>query len=364
MEAAPFASDETGRLFALQELRLLDTPPEARFDRVVQLAARLGGTPIGIFSVVAERNVLFKAVWGAKQVGLQLGQPSREYWFCSHVVASGRPLMVANARVDERFCDIASVASTPGLVAYAGVRSHAPGGEILGALAVFDTEVREFPDSELSDLAELATLIETELSPLPYVTTDALTGTMNARISSASATGCWPSAIEEAGPRSCCALTWRDSGTSTGRAAKSWAIAPSSRQHKCSSEPCVAPTSWAVSGPTSSASCSIGADAKAARLVIDRIVVHAIEYNRTSGNPYSLAFHLGGAVHLPGEVGDVAGLLVTAAPQRAGARLRRRQPQPEMPPGETGCFSERDSGASMPGEGMIGPMQHRSEDTD
>jgi diguanylate cyclase (GGDEF)-like protein len=61
----------------------------------------------------------------------------------------------------------------------------------------------------------------------------------------------------------------------------------------------------------------IGADAKAARLVIDRIVVHAIEHNRTSGNPYSLAFHLGGAVHMPGEVGDVAGLLVTAAPQRA-----------------------------------------------
>jgi hypothetical protein len=47
--------------------------------------------------------------------------------------------------------------------------------------------------------------------------------------------------------------------------------------------------------------------------------VHALEYNRSSGNPYTLAFHLGGAVHVPGEAADVAGLLVTAAPQRQAA---------------------------------------------
>jgi diguanylate cyclase (GGDEF)-like protein len=63
----------------------------------------------------------------------------------------------------------------------------------------------------------------------------------------------------------------------------------------------------------------VGADADAARLVIDRIVVQALDHNRTSGHPETLAFHLGGAVHIPGEVADVAGLLLTAAPRRPAA---------------------------------------------
>jgi diguanylate cyclase (GGDEF)-like protein len=317
VKAAPFASDETARLFALQELRLLDTPPEARFDRVAQLAARLGGTPIGIFSVVAERRVLFKAVWGAKQVGLQLGQPSREYWFCSHIVASGRPLMVANARADDRFAEIATVASTPGLVAYAGVPVRAPGGEIIGALAVFDTEERVFPESELSDLADLATLIETELSPLPYVTTDPLTGTMNSR--NFERVGNRMLAVGDRRGRPSVMLRADVAGLghinrAGGQGMGDRAIVEAAQllEHTVRGSDLVGRI-----GSDEFGILLIGADAKAARLVIDRIVVHAIEHNRTSGNPYSLAFHLGGAVHMPGEVGDVAGLLVTAAPQRA-----------------------------------------------
>ena len=167
MEAAPFAPDETGRLFALQELRLLDTAPEPRFDRVVQLAARLSGAPIGIMSVVDERRVFMKSAYGTKQAGIQLGQPFRDYWFCSHIVASGRPLVVVNAREDQRFRSILLVTAEPGLRSYAGVPVRAPGGEIIGALAVFDVEERDFPESEVAALAELAKLIEAELSPLP-----------------------------------------------------------------------------------------------------------------------------------------------------------------------------------------------------
>ncbi|MFZ0173478.1 MAG: sensor domain-containing diguanylate cyclase [Acidimicrobiales bacterium] len=319
MEAAPFASDETGRLFALQELRLLDTAPEARFDRVVQLAARLSGAPIGIMSVVAERRIFFKSAYGAKPAGISLGQPPREYWFCSHIVSSGRPLVVANARADERFRDITSVVSEPGLVAYAGVPIHAPGGEIIGALAVFDMAERQFSESEVAVLTDLVALIEAELSPLPYVTTDALTGAMNAR------------SFERVGNRMLAFSDRRALGSVMLRADvagldhvnrtlgsdvgdRLLAEAGQMLQHTVRGSDLLARID-----SDEFAILLIGADTNAARLVIDRIVVHALEYNRSSGNPYTLAFHLGGAVHVPGEAADVAGLLVTAAPQRQAA---------------------------------------------
>jgi diguanylate cyclase (GGDEF)-like protein len=318
VEAAPFASDETGRLFALQELRLLDTPPEARFDRVVQLAARITGAPIGIMSVVAERRIFFKSSYGTKPARIQLGQPPREYWFCSHIVASGLPLVVADARDDDRFRDITTVTADPGLVAYAGVPIRAFGGQIIGALAVLDTQVRRFPESDVAALADLATLIEAELSPLPYVTTDALTGTMNAR------------SFERLGDRM---LEFGDGRglVSVMLRADVAGLDHINRTHGSEIGDRVLVDAAQLLERTVRGSdllgrigsdefgiLLVGADTNAARLVIDRIVVQAIEHNRRSGNP-TLAFHLGGAVHMPGEPAHVAGLLVTAEPHRPAA---------------------------------------------
>jgi diguanylate cyclase (GGDEF)-like protein len=317
--AAPFASDETGRLFALHELRLLDTAPEARFDRVVQLAARLSAAPIGIMSVVDERRVFMKSAYGTRQTGIQLGQPFRDYWFCSHIVASGKPLVVPNAREDARFRSILLVTAEPGLASYAGVPVRAPGGEIVGALAVFGTAERDFPESEVSALADLAKLIEAELSPLPYVTTDALTGAMNAR------------SFERVGNRM---LEFGDrrSRSSVMLRADVNGLGQINRTHGFDFGDRVLKEAAELIGRTVRGSdlvgriesdefgiLLVGADAGAARLVIDRIVVQALDHNRTSGHPETLAFHLGGAVHAPGEDADVAGLLVTAAPIRAAS---------------------------------------------
>jgi diguanylate cyclase (GGDEF)-like protein len=319
VEAAPFAPGETGRLFALQELRLLDTAPEARFDRVVQLAARLSVAPIGIMSVVAERRIFFKSTYGTKQAGLQLGQTFRDFWFCSHVVASGRPLVVVNARIDPRFDEIASVTSHPGLVAYAGVPIRAPRGEVIGALAVFDTQEREFPESEVSALADLATLIESELSPLPYVTTDALTGTMNAR----SFERIGGRMLEFGDRRGRPSVLLRADVAGLERINRTNGFDTGDRVliegAKLLEQTVRGSDLVGRIGSDEFAILLIGADADAARLVIDRIVVRALEYNRRSGNPYTLAFHLGGAVHMPGEPTDVGGLLLTAAPRRPAA---------------------------------------------
>ncbi|HLI43762.1 MAG TPA: sensor domain-containing diguanylate cyclase [Acidimicrobiales bacterium] len=181
MEAAPYAHDETGRLLAVRELALAGSPPERRFDRIAQLAARMTGSEIGIVSVVEELRVFFKSATGAAAVGVDLGEPSRDYWFCSHVVAAGAPLVVADARADPRFDRLPAVTGEPALLAYAGVPVRAPRGEHIGALAVMSLEPREYSEAEVKALGELARLVEAELSALPHSTLDGLTGALNSR---------------------------------------------------------------------------------------------------------------------------------------------------------------------------------------
>jgi diguanylate cyclase (GGDEF)-like protein len=181
MQAAPFAHDETGRLLAVRELALAGSPPERRFDRIAQLAARMTGSQIGIVSVVEELRVFFKSATGAGAAGVDLGEPSRDYWFCSHVVASGAPLVVADARLDPRFDRLPLVTGDPAVLAYAGVPVRAPRGEHIGALAVMSLEAREYSEAEVNTLAELARLVEAELSALPHSTLDGLTGALNSR---------------------------------------------------------------------------------------------------------------------------------------------------------------------------------------
>ena len=52
MLAAPIPANDSQRLDALRELLILDTPPEQRFDRIVQFAADEFDIPIVLVSLV------------------------------------------------------------------------------------------------------------------------------------------------------------------------------------------------------------------------------------------------------------------------------------------------------------------------
>ena len=64
MLKAPIPSNEEERLAELRALRILDTPPEERFDRWVQLAAHLFGVPIAYIAMVDSDRQWFKAKCG------------------------------------------------------------------------------------------------------------------------------------------------------------------------------------------------------------------------------------------------------------------------------------------------------------
>lgn len=99
MKAAPFPEDEQQRLSMLHEYEVLDTPPEAAFDGLAQLAAHICQTPMAVVSFIDSERQWFKA-----QVGMQVTQTSRESAFCAYAILDKDRLMeVPDALQDERF---------------------------------------------------------------------------------------------------------------------------------------------------------------------------------------------------------------------------------------------------------------------
>lgn len=71
--------------------------------------------------------------------------------FTDHVVRSGRPLLVPDARKDHRFTDVV-VAKLSGLTFYLGVPIRLADGTVIGALSLFD---REEPEVDPADIVRL-----------------------------------------------------------------------------------------------------------------------------------------------------------------------------------------------------------------
>ncbi len=160
MTVAPLHPDEARRQAALDRLRVLDTAPEERFDRITRLASRLLGTPIALVSLIDRDRQWFKST-----VGLDDSETPREVAFCAHAVAEPglARLVVPDALDDPRFADNPLVTGVTGIRAYAGQVVHSPDGYPIGTLCTIDVRPREFDERELEILADLATMVEDEL---------------------------------------------------------------------------------------------------------------------------------------------------------------------------------------------------------
>jgi diguanylate cyclase (GGDEF)-like protein len=313
VEAASFAADETGRLIALEATRLVGTPPERRFDRIVHLAMRLTTAPIGAFSLIEEIRVFFKSRLGEDAAGVSLGAPHRDFWFCSHVVGVGHPLVIADARADVRLSRLAVVTSEPGLRAYCGAPVREPGGHHVGVLGVFDVKPREFTAAEQRALVALAHLLEAELSALPHATTDALTGVVNARAFARIG----DRLLEFSDARGEPSVVVRFDVAGIGAINQTFGFEEGDRAlvdaARIIGETVRGSDLVGRIGPDEFGVVLVGADADAARLVLRRFEAAVKVYNASAGRPFTLAFHIAHAGHRTGGGADLSALLTVAA---------------------------------------------------
>ncbi|HEY0644164.1 MAG TPA: GAF domain-containing protein, partial [Nocardioides sp.] len=106
------AASET-RLQALAGLRILDTPPEERFDRIVRLTQQRFDVPTVVVSLIDEDRQFNKA-----QIGVGAREMPIEDSFCRYTVLDSSPFVVDDPENDERFRDTRLVKD--GLRFYAG----------------------------------------------------------------------------------------------------------------------------------------------------------------------------------------------------------------------------------------------------
>lgn len=161
MIPAPIPADDERRLNALRKLLILDTPPEERFDRIVDFAATEFDMPIVLVSLVDRDRQWFKA-----RVGLSACETGREISFCGHAIMYPGILVVEDACRDERFSDNPLVTGAPGIRFYAGAPLILATGESVGTLCLIDTVPRQFDAVDRSILSTLRQLVVEELQSI------------------------------------------------------------------------------------------------------------------------------------------------------------------------------------------------------
>jgi diguanylate cyclase (GGDEF)-like protein len=155
----PILPDEPERLNALLSLGILHTPAEERFDRITRMASKVLNAPIALVSLVADDHQWFKSAHG-----IEVSETPRDISFCGHAIASDGPMIVENALDDERFQANPLVVDGPQIRAYAGQPIRVgDGGHRVGTLCVIDLEPREFTSDDVSNLRDLAALVEAEI---------------------------------------------------------------------------------------------------------------------------------------------------------------------------------------------------------
>lgn len=155
---------ERARLRSLEQLELIDTPREERFDRLTRMARLLLGVPMSSVSLIDEDRQWFKSIQG-----LDLTEVPRGRTVCQTAIARSYDhpddpaLVLEDAAADPEFAWIPGIGGDDGLRFYAGYPLYGPGGHPVGTFCVYDTVPRTLDSGQLEALSELAAMVQREL---------------------------------------------------------------------------------------------------------------------------------------------------------------------------------------------------------
>lgn len=154
----PLPKNERQRLKVLWQYEVLDTVPEAVFDDLTELAARICGAPIALISLVDEDRQWFKS-----RVGVSQAETARSNSFCAHAILQSDLFVVPDTALDPRFAQNPMVTAEPWIRFYAGAPLVTPDGYALGTLCVLDHEPRELNPDQRQALRVLARHVVSQL---------------------------------------------------------------------------------------------------------------------------------------------------------------------------------------------------------
>lgn len=168
--------DEPARLAALERYQVLDTDPEAAFDKITALVRSVLDAPMAAVTLIAEDRQ-----WLKSKAGLDIAETPRCDSFCTHTVEKHAPLIVRDALEDPVFAGKPAVVGPPHIRSYLGIPLTTPDGYNIGALCALDTKVRDFNALQVEIMSNFAALVMDELELRMIARTDFLTGALTRR---------------------------------------------------------------------------------------------------------------------------------------------------------------------------------------
>jgi diguanylate cyclase (GGDEF)-like protein len=168
--------DEQGRLAALDRYSILDTQPEAQFDKITALVRTVLNVPMAAVTLIGGNRQFLKS-----RQGIDITESPRDVSFCTHTIQIRKPMVVPDATLHPLFADKPGVTGAPFVRSYLGIPLASPDGYNIGALCAVDIKPRQFDASQIQIMTNFAALVMDEMELRLIAQTDFLTGALTRR---------------------------------------------------------------------------------------------------------------------------------------------------------------------------------------
>ncbi|MCZ2811681.1 SpoIIE family protein phosphatase [Modestobacter sp. VKM Ac-2979] len=159
MGVRPRRGRVTGSLPLISSLPAASDPAFERFARLVR---RQLGVPVSLVTMVSAHEQVFPGAIGLPEPWQSTRCTPLSHSFCQHVVRSGEPLVIGDARIDPLVADNLAIPDLH-VIAYAGIPLTDADGVVVGSLCAIDSEPRTWTDEDLAVLTDLAGACSSEL---------------------------------------------------------------------------------------------------------------------------------------------------------------------------------------------------------
>lgn len=189
-QQAVMPEDDAERVAAVEMSGLLDSKRREAFDAMAKRAADVFDANIAVISTIDEDREYFVGQSGNFPATLTdntgaLLSIDRCDAICNYVVGSEKTLMIPDIERDPRFADN-EVIRKWGARSYAGAAVRSKDGFVLGAFCILDDEPRNFQDSELELLENMATEVGAAFgggaATAPHTDASSATATVGQRV--------------------------------------------------------------------------------------------------------------------------------------------------------------------------------------
>ncbi len=151
---------ERDRMCAVQDLKILDTAIEERFDKITREAALRFAVPISTITIIDKDREWYKSMQGLKQ-----REGPRDISFCAHALLHEEMFIIEDTLKDPLFADNPMVIGEPFIRFYAGRSLHDAKTNLpVGVFCIKDIKPRVMSMADISAFLEMAIKAEDEIN--------------------------------------------------------------------------------------------------------------------------------------------------------------------------------------------------------